>query len=549
LPTERLSMRKFKEVLRLRFELGLSQDQIARSCSISQASVSNCLKRAREAGISWPLAEGWDEARLEEALYAHPLHGEPAGGEAVRGDPVHRPAKTPRPTPDFAHVHQELQSHRHLTLQLLWEEYRQNHPDGYGYSRFCELYHRWRCHLDVVLRHEHKAGEKLFVDYAGDTIPIHDPKGGPERSASIFVAVLGASNYTYAEATWSQGLEDWLGAHVRAFEFLGGVPELAVPDNTKTGVRRACRYEPDLNPAYQELASHYGVGVVPARPYRPRDKAKVEGGVLLVERWIVAALRHRKFFSLAELNQAIRELLVKLNERPFRKRSGSRASLFQELDRPALRPLAAERFELHHWAEARVNIDYHIQFDRHFYSVPYTLTGQRVEVRSTATTVEIFHCGQRVASHVRSQEPYKATTVNEHRPKSHQQHLAWPPSRLLHWAESVGPSTAQLFAGILKSKPHPEMGYRSCLGILRLGQRYATERLEAAAKRAVATGACSYHSVKSILERSLDRQALDEPPSSPSVAHENLRGASYFDSASRSAAPQLSLYSAKENEC
>ena len=252
-------MRKLKELLRLRFELGLSQDQIARSCSISQASVSNCLKRARAAGVSWPLAEGWDEARLEEALYP------PAGG-------LGRPAKTQRPAPDFARVHQELQSHRRLTLLLLWEEYRQDHPDGYGYSRFSELYHRWRRYLDVVLRHEHKAGEKLFVDYAGDTIPIYDPKGGPERPASIFVAVLGASTYTYAEATWTQALEDWLGAHVHAFEFLGGCPELVVPDNTKTGVHRACRYEPDLNPAYQELALHYGVGVLPTRPYRLRAK-------------------------------------------------------------------------------------------------------------------------------------------------------------------------------------------------------------------------------------------------------------------------------------
>src|SRR5579875_1450659 len=238
-----------------------------------------------------------------------PVTVDPLGASPFKVTPSTAPPKPQRPTPDFAHVHQELQSHRRLTLLLLWEEYRQNHPDGYGYSHFCELYHRWHRHLDVVLRHEHKAGEKLFVDYAGDTIPIFDPKEGSERKASIFVAVLGASSYTYAEATWSQGLEDWLGAHVRALEFLGGVPELVVPDNTKTGVRRACRYEPDLNPAYQEMAQHYGVGVVPARPYRPRDKAKVEGGVLLVERWIVAALRHRKFFSLAELNQAIRDLL------------------------------------------------------------------------------------------------------------------------------------------------------------------------------------------------------------------------------------------------
>jgi len=343
-------MRKFTEVLRLRFELGLSQDQIARSSSISQASVSNCLKRARAAGVSWPLPEGWDEARLEETLFGHPL----------------RRYETRRPTPDFARLHQELQSNRHLTPQLLWEEYRQSRPDGYGYSRFCELYHRWRRHLDVVLRHEHKAGEKLFVDYAGDTVPIHDAKGGPDRPAFIFVAVLGASNYTYAEATWSQGLEDWLGAHVRAFEFFQGVPKLVVPDNARTGVIRACRYEPDLNPAYQEMARHYGVGVLPTRPYKPRDKGKVEAGVLMVERWIVAALRHRNFFSLAELNQAIRELLEKLNQRPFRKRPGSRATLFSELDRPALMPLPSERFQLHHWAQARVNIDYHVQFDRHF---------------------------------------------------------------------------------------------------------------------------------------------------------------------------------------
>lgn len=534
MPTERLSMRKTREVLRLRFELGLSQDQIARSCSISQAAVSNYLKRARAAGLTWPLPEGWDETRLEEALFGHCPR---------------RFYATHRPTPDFATLHQELQSHRHLTLELLWEEYRQNYPDGYGYSQFCELYRRWRRHLDVVLRHEHKAGEKLFVDYAGDTIPIHDPRGGPARQASLFVAVLGASNYTYAEATGSQGLEEWLGAHVRAFEFLGAVPKLVVPDNARTSVHRACRYEPDLNPAYQELALHYGVGVLPTRPYKPRDKAKVENAVLVVERWVVAALRHHRFFSLSDLNQAIRELVEQLNQRPFRKRPGSRASLFAELDRPALTPLPTERFELHHWTQARVSIDYHVQFDRHLYSVPYTLTGQLVEIRSTATAVEIFHRGQRVASHPRSHGAYQATTVAEHRPKSHQQHLAWPPSRLIRWAQSVGPATAQLFAEILKSKPHPEMGYRSCLGILRLGQRYSTPRLEAASRRAVANGACSYHSVKSILERSLDRQALEVPPPSSPLAHENLRGASYFDASSGSPGPQLPLYSAKENEC
>jgi len=525
-------MRKLKEVLRLHHELGLGQRQIARSCAVGQSTVHDYLKRAQAVGITWPLPEGWDDLRLEEALF---------------GPGVRRLYENPRPAPDFARLHEELQRHPHLTLQLAWEEYRQSHPDGYAYSRFCELYQRWRQRLDVVLRQEHPAGEKLFVDFAGATIPVHDPQGGPVREASLFVAVLGASNYTYAEATWSQGLDDWIGAHIRTFEFLAGVPRLVVPDNTRSGVSRACRYEPDLNRTYHELAMHYGVAVLPARPRKPRDKAKVEVGVQIVQRWIVAALRHRRFFSLAELNAAIRERLEALNLRPFRKRPGCRVSLFQELDRPALQPLPAQRYELHEWSTARVNIDYHIEFERHYYSVPYVLTGQKVEVRSTLTTLEIFHRGQRVASHRRSTQNYQTTTNPEHRPRSHQQHLAWPPSRLVSWAQSVGSSTAQLFTTILESKPHPQMGYRSCLGILRLGQRYSHERLEAAARRALATGACSYPSVKSILERSLDRQPLETPPCRPPLEHANLRGPAYFDFSQSS--DQAGAASAKEPLC
>lgn len=525
-------MRKLKEVLRLRCELKLSQRQIARSCSIGQCTVYDYLKRAQAAGIVWPLPEGWDDARLEEALF---------------GPSPQRVYESRRPTPDFERLHQERQAHRHLTLQLWWEEYRQNHPDGYSYTRLCELYQRWRDQQDVVLRQEHKAGEKLFVDYAGDTIPIYDPHGGPELQASLFVAVLGASNYTYAEATENQKLENWIGAHIRAFEYIGGLAELLVPDNTRTGVSRACRYEPDLNPAYQEMAEHYSVGVVPARRRKPRDKAKVEVGVLVAERWILAALRHRKFFSLAELNQAIRELLEKLNHRPFKKRPGCRASLFAELDRPALKPLPAQRFELRGWAEARVNIDYHVEFERHYYSVPYKLKGEWVEIRFTTNTIEIYHRSERVASHARSHEPYKATTIAAHRPKSHQEHLAWPPSRLISWAQTVGPFTAQLFTAILESKPHPEMGYRSCLGILRLGKHYTNARLEAAAQRAMATGACSYQSVKSILKRGLDRQPFETSASAPPLEHENLRGAAYFDSSATS--QQAALFSEKEEKC
>lgn len=507
-------MRKTKEVLRLRFEVGLGLRQIARSCSIGLGTVHEYLQRAEAAGVTWPLGEDWDEERLEAALFGDP--------------PRARPAVLPMP--DFAELHQQRQIHPHLTQQLLWEEYRQANPDGYRYSRFCELFKRWRRKQDVVLRQEHKAGEKLFVDWAGTTIPIHDPRGGPDQQGHLFVAVLGASSYTYVEATRDEQLASWIGAHVRAFEFYQGVPKLVVPDNTKTGVTKACRYDPDLNPTYQEMAMHYGVGVVPARPYKPRDKAKVESGVQLVERWIIAALRHRKFFSIDELNQAIRELRDRINQRPFRKRAGSRESQFAALDKPALNALPAEPFDLSQWSRARVNIDYHIVFDTNYYSVPYNLVQELVEVRSTPTTVELFHKGQRVASHLRARGYGHTVTVADHRPRSHQAHLEWTPSRMVHWARSIGPHTAHLFERIMNDKPHPEMGYRSCLGIIRLAGQYSPARMEAAAERALVTGACRYQSVKSILKNSLDAVPPVEPrPLSPPPPHDNIRGAEYFD--------------------
>ena len=308
------------------------------------------------------------------------------------------------------------------------------------------------------------------------------------------------------------------------------MPKLIVPDNTKTGVIRACRYDPDVNPTYQEMAMHYGFGVLPARPYKPRDKAKVEAGVQLVQRWIVAALRHRKFFRLADLNDAIRELLERINHRPFSKREGTRASLFETLDRPALRPLPASRFDLGQWSKARVNIDYHIAFDTNFYSVPYHLVHEMVEVRSATTTVEIFHKSQRVASHLRGRGHEKAITQDEHRPKSHQAHLEWTPSRMANWAATIGPNTVHLFERILSDKPHPEMGYRSCLGIIRLAKQYSAARVESAARLAIHTGACRYKSIQSILKNSLDRQPLPEEAddSSPRPPHDNVRGAEYF---------------------
>jgi len=509
-------MRKIKEVLRLKYELGLGQRQIARSCAIGQATVAEYLKRAEAAGIGWPPPEGWDDNQLEKAVF---------------GSPPRSAAPPQRLAPDFAEIREQLQRHRHLTLQLVWEEYREKNPDSYRYSYFCELYERWRRKQDLVLRQAHKAGEKMFVDWAGATIPVQDRTSGQVWQAALFVTVLGASSYTYAEATRDQQMEAWIQGHIHALEFYDGVPALVVPDNAKTSVTKACRYDPDVNPTYQDLAAHYGFAVLPARPYKPRDKAKVEAGVLLAERWIIAALRQRQFFALAELNQAIGELLGRLNQRPFRKREGSRASLFESLDKPALQPLPVERFDLSQWSRARVNIDYHLAFDGNFYSVPHHLVHELLEVRSTATTVEIVHQGQRVASHLRSRGRGQTISNVEHRPRSHQAHLEWTPSRMVNWARTIGPFAAQLFERILADKPHPEMGYRSCLGLIRLAERYTPARLEAAAQRALVTGACRYRSVKSILSHSLDRQPLpaEEAGPAPPPRHDNIRGAEYFE--------------------
>ncbi len=508
-------MRKIKEVVRLH-SLGLAQRQIARSCSIGQSTVSEYLKAAEAAQLSWPEVADWDETRLAAAL-------------VPRAPAEPKPARPPEP--DFAAIHAELRQHKHLTLLLVWEEYRAQYPDGYRYSRFCELYQRWRRKQEVVLRQTHRAGEKLFVDYAGRTVPVQDPASSERNEAQLFVAVLGASNYTFAEATWTQGLADWIGSHIRAFEFFQGVPEIVVPDNLKSGISKTCRYEPGVNVTYEEMAQHYGVAVVPARPHKPRDKAKVEAGVLLVERWILAALRKRSFFSLGELNQAIAGLLVRLNERPFRKREGSRQTLFETLDRPALKPLPAERYQYGEWKRARVNIDYHVEFDQHWYSVPYQLTQLEVEIRATAATVEIFHKGIRVASHARSLVPHQHTTLAEHRPQAHQRHLEWTPSRIVEWSGKIGPATAQVVEQILASNRHPEQGYRSCLGIIRLGEKYPHERVEAAARRAVALKVCTYQSLKAILENHLDGQAPEPAPDpQPPIDHPNLRGPDYYDS-------------------
>jgi transposase len=417
-----------------------------------------------------------------------------------------------------------------VTLDLLHQEYLQQHPDGYRYTQFCEHYREWLGHQRLSMRQIHAAGEKLFVDYSGKKPKVVDPRTGEVREVELFVAVLGASNYTYAEASETQRGIDFIGSHVRAFNHFGGVTRALVPDQLKSGVTQACRYEPGIQRTYEEMARHYGAAVVPARPGRPRDKAKVEGAVLLVQRWILARLRHETFFSLNALNERIFDLLDDLNDRTMRLYGQSRRQLFEQLDKPALRPLPVEAFVYAEWKTVRMNIDYHVEVDHHFYSASHVLAREQLLARSTATTVELFHKGERVASHLRSFYRGRHTTVAEHMPKAHQKHLEWTPSRIIHWAQTIGLQTKLLVERILCERPHPEMGYRTCLGILRLAKRYGNERLESASARAVRVGALSYRSVDSILKNGLDRLPAPEaePIAGNPVAHENVRGGDYY---------------------
>jgi len=506
-------MRKIKEALRLRVELKRSHREIARSIGTSSSTVSEYLRRFAEAGLSWPLSNALADTELEAKLFP----------------PAPSVPTAERAEPDWAALHREMRRPG-VTLMLLWQEYRANHPQGFAYSWFCEHYRIWVGRLDVVMRQEHRAGEKLFVDYAGPTVAVIERDTGEVRPASIFVGVLGASNYTYAEATWSQELPDWIGAHVRMFSFIGGVVEILVPDNLRSAVIRAHRYEPDLNPSYREFASHYGVAVIPARAARPRDKAKVEAGVLLVERWILARLRNRQFFSLAELNGAIAELLHELNTRAFKKLPGSRASTFAEIDRPALKPLPAQSYEFAEWKKVRVHIDYHIEFDSHYYSAPYALVGKALDARATATTVELFHRGVRVASHMRSRRARKFTTRPEHMPDSHREYVKWTPERLREWAASIGAATAAVIGAILAARRHPQQGFRAALGVLRLGKHYGNPRLEAVCERAQRLRIANFKSIESMLKNNLDRTALPEEPDPRQLPlmHENIRGPEFY---------------------
>ncbi|OPZ41619.1 MAG: Integrase core domain protein [Actinobacteria bacterium ADurb.BinA094] len=508
----RSAMRKIREILRLSLSEGLSRRQIGAALGMPYTTVADHLRRTQAAGLTWPLPDGITDAELEARLFGPPA------------------ACGPRcPMPDFAEVQRELRQPG-VTLQLLWMEYKERFPAGYQYSQYCEHYRRWRRRVDVVMRQEHKAGEKLFVDFAGQKLPITCEETGAATGAQLFVAVLGASSYTYAEATPSQELRHWIAAHVHAFAYFGGAPRIVVPDNLASAVTRAHRYEPDVNRTYEEMAAHYGAVVIPARPGRPRDKAKVEVGVQVAERWLLASLRKTVFFTLAEANAAIAERLEWLNRRPFKKLPGSRASLFCELERPALRPLPERPYEYAVWKLATVNIDYHVEVERHYYSVPYQLARSRVEVRITAATIEVYARGRRVASHLRSLRPGRHTTDAAHMPSAHRRYAEWSPARLVRWAEQVGPASGALVTAILESRPHPEQGFRSALGIMRLSRQYGPERLEAAAGRALAVRALSYRSLESILKSGLDRRPLPEStPERRPPRHENIRGSAYYN--------------------
>jgi len=501
----RLPVRKIREVLRLKAD-GFSDRQVAHAIGSSRSTVQECVRRAREAGLSWPLPEEIDEAALHAQLYR-------------RAVPLSR-----TPQPEFAHLHREL-SRRGVTRLLLWEEYKAAHPDGWQYSVFCDQYRRWLARQELVLRQEHLPGDKLFVDYAGQTVPVIDRHTGESRPAQIFVAVLGCSNLTHAEATWRQGAADWLGSHVRALQAVGGVPRAIVPDNLKSGVLRAHRYEPEINPAYQDFAEHYAVAILPARVRKPRDKAKVEAGVLVVERWILARLRHRTFFSLGELNAAIRELVERLNTRAFKKSAGSRRSRFEELERAALRPLPLRPYEFGEWKKAKVHPDYHIEVGRAYYSVPYALIGERVDVRLTAHGVEVFHHGHIVAAHARASERGQRSTRRGHRPQRHVAIIDRTLEHTLKRAAAIGAATAELIRTQAQRRMHPEETLRSAQGILRLAQDFSPPHLERACERALALKAYSYRAVRTLI------QTPAASPAQPALdlAHENVRGAQYFE--------------------
>ena len=510
-------MRKIKDILRLRHEAKLTYRGIAQALDIGYGTVVDYLKRADHAQLQWPLPVDLDERDLGRLLF--PTQARTGQRRFIE--------------PDFPDTYLQLKQ-KEVTKQLLWQEYRQLHPDdGYSYAQFCHRYLVWLGCQKRSMRQIHLAGEKLFVDYCGPTMAVVNPDTGEVRQAQVFVAVLGASNYTFACASWSQNQADWLNAHVRAFEFFGGVPELVIPDNLKSAVVKTHRYEPRITPSYRQLAAHYQTAIVPARPYKPKDKAKAEVAVQIVERWIMARLRHQTFFTLASLNEAIRFLLEDLNQRPFKKLPGTRRSQFEQLDKPVLRPLPAQPYQYAEIKQARVHIDYHIEYDKHYYSVPHHLVKQAVELQASDTTVAIYRHGQRVASHPRSYRQGAHSTCREHMPRNHRAISEWSPERFLKWAGDIGEETRAVVTHLLQEKRHQEQSYRRILALLSNTKKYGRERLNNACGRALLINSPTRSSVESILKQGLDQVAVELPGTATQEelsldAHENLRGEDYY---------------------
>ena len=506
-------MRKIHEVCRLRLKMGLGINQIAGACNISKSTASRYVNKIEELKRSYEELMSLDEEALSKLLF-------PAGAEM----PVSEKAM-----PDFEYLTRELKK-KGVTLQLLHEEYLRDNPEGYKRSQFYEKYRKYAKKLNPVMRFNHKAGEKMFEDFSGDKPHYINPETGEKVEAELFVTALGASSYTFACAVADQKVENFIKGNIKALQYYGGCPACIVPDNLTSGVKSACYYDPEINRTFADMAEHYDVAVIPARVARPRDKAKVENAVLQAQRRILAALRNRTFFSLHELNEAILQEVEKLNRRPMAVTGRSRRELFEEIEKPVLRPLPAERFEIYNYKKpTKLHIDYHVEVQKSYYSAPYTLIGQYVDIKYNSTVVEIYHNNRRVASHIRTYKKGKYITEDRHMPHEHRQYLEWTPQRIKNWGGKIGLHTKTMMHRIMESKKHPEQGFRSCLGIIRLSKQYTPERVESACKRALAVEACNYGSVKSILQTGLDKVAyLDEHKAVKPIEHPNIRGREYY---------------------
>lgn len=512
MPVKEVSVSKVKDIIRLTFESKLSQRQIANCLDLSRGVVHKYQHLSKSTGLDWATLKGMDDSALHRLIHQASQKEKPASRYVE---------------PDCPKLHQELKK-KGLTLQLLWEEYKEVYIEkSYSYPHFCRYYRDWLSTQKPSMRQVHVAGEKLFLDYCGPTVDIIDSSTGQVRSAQIFVCVLGASNYTYIEATWDQTLPNWIASNVRALEFFGGAPALFVPDNLKSAVTKAARYEPDINVTYADFARHYHAAVLPARPYKPKDKAKVECGVLVVERWVLARLRHLTFFGLAELNAAIIGLRTELNEKPFKKMPGSRKSQFEAIDKPALQALPERPYEYAEFKKARVQLNYHVQVKKHYYSVPFSYLKKEIDVRVTASTIECFFQGERIASHVHNyDEGYHYTTCKEHMPQNHRSYAEWTPDRFLNWAQTIGLATKEIILCILTSKKAPiQQSYLTCMGLLQLSKKYDKDRLEAACQRSLQMGVATRANVALILKNGLEKTEIPEEKRPISILqHENIRG-------------------------